>query len=59
MEKLLEKYLRNYYKNEDITIRNYNVDGAICFVKFNTDESKYYTEQININIWEMVVYLNS
>lgn len=58
MENLLERYLKNYQNWENIYIGNYNVDGAICTVTFYTDESRHYRETININIWDMLLFLN-
>ena len=58
MEKLLERYLKSYHNWENIYIGNYNVDGAICTVIFYTDESRYYKQTTNINIWDMLVFLN-
>lgn len=59
MESLLKKFL--LYKNDHLTkiyIDYYNIDGANCEVKFSPDDSGYYTEKININIWEIVEFLN-
>ena len=58
MEKLLERYLRSCRYWENIYIGNYNIDGAICTVTFYTDESRHYKETTNINIWDIVVFLN-
>lgn len=58
MEKLLEIYLKSVENWEYINIRNWNVDGATCFVEYYTDESKYYKETKNINVWDMLVFLN-
>lgn len=58
MEKLLEQYLKSYHNWENIYIGNYSVDGAICTVTFYTDESRYYKETTNINIWDILVFLN-
>lgn len=56
MESLLKRYLKNYSYWEYIDIDYYNVDGAVCTVAFYTDESKYYKETLNINIWDMLVF---
>ena len=58
MEDILKKYIQKYHNWEYIYIDYYNVDGANCEVKFYTDESKYYSEKININIWDMLIFLN-
>jgi hypothetical protein len=59
MEKLLEKYLINYSDWGDIYIGDYYIDGAICSVTFYTDPSRYYKETTNINVWDMLMFLNS
>ena len=58
MEDILKRYIQKYHNWEYIYIGYYNVDGANCEVKFYTDESKYYSEKININIWDMLIFLN-
>jgi hypothetical protein len=58
MENLLERYLKKLHNWQNIYIGHYDVDGAICSVTFYTDESRYYKETTNINIWDMLVYLN-
>jgi hypothetical protein len=58
MENLLERYLKSYHNWGNIYIDNYNIDGATCSVTFYTDESRYYKETTNINIWDMLVFLN-
>lgn len=58
MQKLLERYLKSIENSEYINIRNWNVDGATCFVEYYTDESNYYKETKNINVWDMLVFLN-
>jgi hypothetical protein len=56
MEELLRKYLLKKLDWENITISNYDVDGANCCVKYIVDGCK---ETLNINIWDIVVFLNN
>lgn len=58
MEELIEDYLRSIYGEYAISIKNWNVDGANCYVEFYMDEYKYYKESLNINVWDMLVFLN-
>jgi len=58
MYDILKRYIQKYYNLEYIIIDGYIVDGANCEVKFYTDGGKYYHKQININIWDMLVFLN-
>lgn len=58
MEKLLEKYLKSYSSWDNIFINHWNIDGAICTVNYYTDESRHYKEIINVNIWDMLIFLN-
>ena len=59
MEKLLRQYIRetNRVYSCSITIDYYNVDGAICLVKWTHNDGSY-TETEYINIWDMIVFLN-
>ena len=56
MEELLLNYLRKEMGWDNIKITRYNVDGAICTVKCEIGGDY---EIININIWDMMVFLNS
>ena len=58
MEDLLKKYLQKENNWDYIYITYWNVDGASCEVTYYTDESKYYKEKSNINIWDMMIFLN-
>ena len=58
MEDLLKKYLQKENNWDYIYITYWNVDGANCVVTYYTDESKHYKEQSNINIWDMMIFLN-
>jgi hypothetical protein len=58
MKKLLENYIKSIDSWDCILVDYYNIDGANCEVIYYTDESKYYKETRNINIWEMLIYLN-
>lgn len=58
MEKLLIKYLKEKFKHDYVDLAYHNVDGAICKIKYYTDESHHYHESANINIWDMLVFLN-
>lgn len=58
MDKLLEKYLKRIGNYEYIHIDYWNVDGAICSVTFYTDLSTYFKTDMNINVWDMLVFLN-
>jgi UDP-glucose 4-epimerase len=55
---ILKKYIRKHHDWEYIDFDYFNIDGANCEVKFYTDESHCYIETININIWDMVMFLN-
>jgi len=59
MKQLLEKYLRIYFENEEIHIIYYNVEGATCETEFYLDKSEYYRDTKDINIWDMLVFLNT
>jgi len=59
MEELLKKYLQKKFDWEYIDIGRYDIEGAICTVNYYTDDSYHYKEQTNINIWEMLVFLNA
>ena len=56
MEELLLNYLRKEMGWDNIQITRYHVDGAICTVKCEIGGDY---EIININIWDMMVFLNS
>ena len=58
MKKILKEFLKKKYNWEYIEIDNYDVDGAICSVKFYTDITRTESEKENINIWDMLVFLN-
>jgi hypothetical protein len=58
MEELLTKYLKSAENWDYIVINHYNIDGANCEVVYYTEESKYYRETMNINIWDMLIFLN-
>ena len=58
MENLLKKYIQKQADWEDIYIGYYNVDGATCEVTYYTDYDRNYKETMNINIWDMMVFLN-
>jgi hypothetical protein len=63
MEDLLKKYLlKKYLQKENnwnyIYITYWEVDGANCEVTYYTDESRHYKEHSNINIWDMMIFLN-
>ena len=47
MEKILENYLKETTPYDTIIISYFNVDGAICSVKYRTDEY-YPSETVNI-----------
>jgi len=56
MEELLKKYITKYLNAwEDVEIISYNVEGVTCSVDYETYGCK---ENLNINIWDMVVFLN-
>lgn len=58
MEELLIKYLTDYYKYfTNISIKHYNIEGSICEVHYYLDSSQYNVEKININVWEMLLFL--
>lgn len=59
MEELLKKYIQKQNQWEDIYIDYWNVDGATCDVTYYTDSSKHYKEKVNINIWDMMIFLNA
>ena len=59
MESILERYLRSYYKIDTITVDYYIVDGATCEVRFYIDECADNRVGMNINVWEMLAFLNS
>jgi UDP-glucose 4-epimerase len=58
MEKLLERYIKSIEKWKYVCISYFDVDGANCFVEYYTDEFKIYKETKNINVWDMLVFLN-
>ena len=59
MEELLKKYLESIYDYGIIKIRYYNIEGSNCSVSFWTDNDKMYKERMNINIWDMLIFLNN
>ena len=58
MEEILKKYIQKINNWKDIYIDYHNIDGANCEVIFYTDVSRQYKENININIWDMMIFLN-
>ncbi len=58
MEQLLERYLLNYTRWENLFVDYYRIDGAICTVYYRYDKSDPYKATLNINIWDMIEYLN-
>ena len=58
MEELLTKYLKSTENWDYIMVNYYNIDGANCEVVYYTDESHYYTEKKNINVWNILIFLN-
>lgn len=59
MEDLLKKYIISVLEWEYVDIQIYNIDGSTCSVNFYTDEYNTHKEYININIWEMLEFLNT
>jgi hypothetical protein len=59
MEKLLKQYLMHYHNYEHIFIDYYNIDGATCEVIYATDDDGSYKKKININVWDMLIFLNT
>ena len=56
MEELLKKYITKYLNAwEDVEIISYNVEGATCCVTYRLYGCR---DKLNINIWDMVVFLN-
>ena len=55
MEELLRKYIVKNFNWENVEILGYNVDGATCCVRYKIDGCR---ETLNLNIWDMVVFLN-
>jgi hypothetical protein len=55
MEELLRKYIVKYFNWENVEILGYDVDGAMCCVRYKIDGCR---ETLNLNIWDMVVFLN-
>lgn len=42
-----------------MTVDSYYVSGSECVVKFYTDDAKYYKVSKSINIWNMLIFLES
>ena len=59
MKELLEKYLINYLNYGDIIIDNYLINGSMLSVTYYTDDSRHYKETTNINVWDMLIFLNT
>ena len=59
MEDLLKNFIIQVYKYPHVDIDHYIIDGANCTVNFYTDDGRYYRETVNINVWEMIGFLNS
>ena len=60
MEEFLVTYLKLTVKyTNDIKLKYFNVDGAICYVEYYTDQ--IFLEKQNINIWDVIalVFKNS
>lgn len=58
MKEILTKYLQSEDNWETIIVDYWNIDGANCEVIYYTDKSRYYKETKNINVWDMLMFLN-
>ena len=58
MEELLKKYIINKTGIETVSIYSHIIDGAICTVSYYSDGTKSYNNVMNINIWNMLIFLN-
>jgi hypothetical protein len=56
MKEFLEAYLLlTVTYTQNIELKNYNIDGAICSVEYLTDQ--IFLEKENINIWEVMSFI--
>jgi hypothetical protein len=59
MKEILVKYIKKFYKIDVVIIDYYSISGCDCLVSFFTDEGRNYKEIMKINVWDMLVFLNS
>lgn len=60
MKELLKRYLSKQYNWwDEVHILSFNVDGAVCSVDITHDLEHSNVEHENINIWDMILFLNS
>lgn len=59
MKNTLTKYIQQTDNWENIIVDYWNIDGSNCEVSYYTDSSGHYKETKNINIWDMVIFLNT
>lgn len=59
MKELLTQYLKHYYNYDIVVIDYFNVCGADCNVLFYNNNDEMYRERTVINIWDMLVFLNT
>jgi hypothetical protein len=59
METLLKQYLNNHFNWKTVNIRDYNINGAECFIIYAKDSGTWNTEEITINIWDVLLFVNN
>lgn len=59
MKNILTKYIQQTDNWETIIVDYWNIDGSNCEVSYYTDNSRHYKETKNINIWDMLIFLNT
>ena len=57
MEKLLEKYLKKRFGHNYVKIHYFEPNGGNCSTEYYSEESHYYKETININVWDVIAFL--
>lgn len=58
MEEILKAYLKKISDVDYIEIDYYNELGSYCEVKFYTHPERHYSAKINVNVWEIIVFLH-
>jgi hypothetical protein len=58
MKHILKKYILANYSYTSITITYFDTNGSNCDVHFYFDGNKYMSEKLNINIWDLVLFLH-
>ncbi|WWT39401.1 hypothetical protein [Microcystis phage Mel-JY01] len=60
-KEMLLKYIQHVtgLQPENIDIKHYDIDGATCSVMYYTNDGDVFGQDLQINIWDMVMFLFS